>query len=462
MTDVKEAGPFERIVTISVDGETLEAAKDRAARRLSRDMKIKGFRPGKAPRRIVESMVGSDSLRQEAIEEALPGLVRTALQETDLEPAAPPRVDGVRDGDDGVEVDVRVTLWPEVDDLPDYDGRRIEVEAPPVGEDEVERQVERIRDQFAELEEVDREGFDGDYALIDLKTTAGGEDIDAVSANDLLVEIGSGSFLPGLDEALRGKKAGAIEQFGTTLPESVGEHAGEEVSARILIKEVKAKRLPDVTDEWVDDVSEFETVDEMRTSLAEQLETVRTSSVRSEFEQKLVGALRDEMAIVLPDALVEGEMEATLHRFAHRLSAQGISIEQYLEITGQDQKAFVEDLRQQAGLNLLTRILLEGVARAEGLEVSDAELDETVEELAAAAETTPEEYRRVLREGAQEKALAGDILTRKAIDRLLELAVAVDTEGNEIEFDEPEARSDGRDEETPDGGGESEASDDEE
>jgi trigger factor len=184
--------------------------------------------------------------------------------------------------------------------------------------------------------------------------------------------------------------------------------------------------------------------------------------VRSEVEQKLIGELRDEMAIVLPDTLVEGEMEATLHRFAHRLSAQGISIEQYLEITGQDQKAFVEDLRQQGTLNLLTRILLEGVARAEGLEVSDAELDEAVEELAAAAETTPEEYRRVLREGAQEKALAGDILTRKAIDRLLELAVAVDTEGNEIEFDEPEARSGGQDEETPDVGGESAASDDEE
>jgi len=440
VTEVKEAGPFERIITIAVDGDTLEAAKNRAARRLSGQLKIKGFRPGKAPRRIVESMVGSETLQQEAIEEALPGLVTEALESSELEPAATPRVDEIRDKEGGVDIDVRITLWPEITEVPDYEGRRIELEAPPIGDEQVDEQVDRMRDQFAELDDVDREGFDGDYVLIDLKTSAaGGEEIEAGSANDLMYEIGSGSFLEGLDDALRGKGAGSIEEFTTTLPPTIGEHAGDEVTARILVKQVKAKRLPDVTDEWVEEVSEFESVTEMRESLAEQMQFVRESGLRAQFEQKLVGDLRDELVIDIPDALVEGEMDATLHRFAHRLSAQGISIEQYFQLTGQDQQAFVDDLREQANLNLRTRILLEGIARREELEVSADEIDETIESLAKAAETTVEEYREVLEQGAQEKTLAGDILRRKAIDRLLELAVAVDAEGNEIEFTQPEA-----------------------
>ncbi len=439
MTEVKEAGPFERIITIAVDGETLEAAKNRAARRLSGQLKIKGFRPGKAPRRIVESMVGSETLQQEAIEEALPGLVTEALESSDLEPAATPRVDEIRDNEGGVDIDVRVTLWPEASDIPEYEGRKVELDAPPIDDQQIDEQIDRMRDQFAELQDVEREGFDGDYVLIDLKTSAAGEEVEAGSANDLMYEIGSGSFLEGLDDALRGRGAGTIEEFSTTLPQTIGEHAGEEVTARVLVKQVKAKQLPDVTDEWVEEVSEFESVAEMRESLAEQMNVVRESALRAQFEQQVVGDLREELVIDLPDALVEGEMDATLHRFAHRLSAQGITIEQYFQLTGQDQQAFVDDLREQANLNLRTRVLLEGIARQEGLEVADDELSETIESLAEAAETTVEEYREVLEQGAQEKTLAGDILRRKAIDRLLELAVAVDAEGNEIEFTQPEA-----------------------
>ncbi len=451
MTEVKEAGPFERIVTITMDGEALETAKNRAARRLSRQMKVKGFRPGKAPRRIVESMVGADTLRQEAIEDALPALVTEALTSSELEPAATPRVEEIRDADGGVDIDVRITLWPEDVDLPDYAGRRVEIDAPPATDEQVDRQIERIRDQFAELDDVQREGFDGDYVLIDLKTSSEGEQIEAGSANDLMYEIGSGSFLEGLDDALRGRAAGSIEEFTTTLPTTIGEHAGREVTARVLVKQVKTKRLPEVTDEWIEEVSEFESVAEMRESLEEQLRAIHESSMRAQFEQKLIHELRSELAVVLPEALVEAEMDSTLHRFAHRLGAQGISIDQYFELTGQDQQSFVDDLREQANLNILTRILLEGVARREALEVDDSELNDTIESLAKAAETTAEEYREALRQGAREKTLAGDILRRKAIDRLLELAVAVDAEGNEIEFAKPEARA--AEEEEDAGGG---------
>jgi trigger factor len=446
VTEVKEAGPFERILTVTLEGDAYESAKNRAARKLAQQVKIKGFRPGKAPRRIVESVVGADALREEAIEQALPKLVAEAILELDLEPVVTPRVAEVRDVEGGVEVDLRITEWPKLDRPPEYRGRRIEVDSPAVTDEDVDAQVDRIRDQFAELDDVDREGFDGDFAVIDLATSVDGEEIADGSVKDLMIEIGASAHIAGLDDAVRGKKAGHIAEFTTTLPPTIGEHGGREAAARVLVKAVKAKRLPEVTDEWVDDVSEFETVTDMRRMLGEQMAEIRESAVREEYEQKLLEELRSEAEITLPDALVEAEMDAVLHRFAHRLETQGITLDKYFELTGQDEGAFVEDLRSQARLNLLTRILLEAVAAEEGLEVTDEETDDTIEALARAADVSPEDYRAALERGAQEKSLAGDILRRKAIDRLLELAVAVDAEGNEIEFTKPEADSAGDDE----------------
>ncbi len=439
MTEAGEGSPFERTITVVLDGAALETGKGRAARRLSRELKIKGFRPGKAPRRVVESVVGADTMRREAIDEALPDAVEAALAEAGLQPAVPARVVAVRDAGDGVEAEVRVTMWPEVSEPPAYRGRRIVVDSPEVSEADVDAHVERLRLQFAELDDVEREGFDGDFALIDLRTRSGEAEVAAGSATDLLVEIGAGAFLDGLDEALRGKKSGDIVEFPTTLPKGMGEEGGKAVEARVLVKQVKARRLPELSDAWVDDVSEFATVAEMREALGAELRRVRLGAARAELEQRLLDQLRDEMDLRLPGDLVEAEADAVLHRFAHRLEARKVTIEQYLAATGQDADALVGDARAQAVLNLRTRILLEAVAEAEGLEVAEEDLARAVEALAAAAKTTPAEYRQALEKGGQEKALAGDILRRRAIDRLLELAAAVDADGNKIEFPAPDA-----------------------
>jgi trigger factor len=424
-----------------VEGAALEAAKGRAARRLSREMKIKGFRPGKAPLRVVESLVGAETMRREAIDEALPGAVATVLQKAGLEPAVPPRVMAVHDTADGIEAEVRVTLWPEVTEAPSYVGRRIVVDSPAVSDADVDAHVERMRLQFAELDDVEREGFDGDFALIDVRTRSGEAEVAAGSAADLLVEIGAGAFLEHLGEALRGKKAGDIVEFATTLPKGMGEDGGKAVEARVLVKQVKARRLPELTDEWVDGVSEFATVTEMREALGGELRRVRLAGARAELEQRLLDQLRDEMDLRLPGDLVDAEADAVLHRFAHRLDARKISIEQYLAVTGQDADSLVADARAQATLILQTRILLEAVARTEGLEVAEEEMARAVEALAAAAQTSTAAYRSALEKGGQGKALAGDILRRRAIDRILELAVAVDADGNEIEFPASEAEN---------------------
>ncbi|MBP1632850.1 MAG: tig [Acidobacteria bacterium] len=442
MTEAGETSPFERTITVMLDGAALEAGKAKAARRLARELKFKGFRPGKAPRKVVESQVGAETMRREAIDEALPVALQAALVEAELQPAVTPRVLAVRDVENGVEAEVRVTMWPKVPELPAYRGRRIVIDSPGVSETEVDAHVERLRLQFAELDDVDREGFDGDFALIDLRTRLGDTEVAAGSTTDLLVEIGAGAFLEGLDDALRGKKAGDIVEFSTTLPKGMGEEGGKPVEARVLVKQVKVRRLPELSDAWVDDVSEFSTVAEMRESLGAELRRVRLGAARAELELRLLDQLRDEMGLKLPGDLVEAEADAVLHRFAHRLEARQVTIEQYLAATGQSADALVGDARSQAEINLRTRVLLDAVAEAEGLEVSEEDFNAAVEALAAAAKAKPAEYRQALEGGGQGKALAGDILRRRAVDRLLELSVAVDAEGNEIQFPAPDAGGD--------------------
>ena len=439
MTEVKDVGRFERIVTFTIDDEALAAGKRSAAARLAKESKIKGFRPGKAPVKVVESMVGAATLRKEAIDDAIPRALAAAIRETELIPVVYPRLEDVRDLEAGVEVDVRITLWPSVDRLPQYEGRRVQVEGPEVTDADVDAQVERMRDQFAELEDVSREAFDGDFVLADVKTRLDGEEFAAGSANDMLYEIGSGSLLDGLDEALRGSAAGGILEFPSTLPEQMGEEGGREVEVRVLVKQVKAKRLPELTDDWVSEVSEFETVAEMREELREQIHAIRLRGVRSELEQRLLSELVEDMDLELPEPLLDAEMDSVFHRFAHRLETQGIEMDQYFQITGQDRDAFIEDLRSQAALNLRTRILLEEIAEHEGIEVDAGELDQAIVALAAAARVSVDDYRAALEEGGRGDALSGDILRRKAVDRLLELAVPVDESGNEVQLPAPAA-----------------------
>ncbi len=441
MVEVKESGPFERILTLTLDAEAIAAGKKAAAVRLAKDSKVKGFRPGKAPQRVIESMVGAEAFRKEAIDDAIPRALAAAIVEADLAPAVYPALEDVRDSGDGVEVDVRITLWPTLARVPDYAGRKVTIERPVVSDEDVAAQIERMRDQFAELEDVSREAFDGDFVVVDVKTTLDGDEFAAGSATDMLYEVGSGALLDGMDDAVRGKGAGSIARFDSVLPVAFGDDGGKTASVQTLIKQVKRKRLPEVTDEWVAEVSEFDTVAEMREELAREMNAIRIRSARSEVADRAVADLVGEMDLDLPERLVEAEMDAVFHRFAHRLEQQGIPFDQYLSITGQDQQAFVGDLRSQAELNLRTRILLEAVAEQEGIEVTPEELEEMVTALAAATRTPLEDYRKALAEGGQEETLSGDILRRKAADRLAELAVAVDADGNEVELPEIEATS---------------------
>ncbi|MDH3308603.1 MAG: trigger factor, partial [Acidimicrobiia bacterium] len=436
-TQLTDAGPFERMLTLTLEETELEGAKDTAAGKLSQEMKIKGFRPGKAPRAIVERMVGAATLRSEAIDVALPGAVGDALRDSELAPVTTPRVEEMRDLDDGgVEIDVRITLWPTVDEVPDFANRTVLVELPTVEDSEVEEQVERLRSQFAELEDVSRAADTGDFVLINITAVDGTTPIDDASADDLLYEVGSQSFLGGLDDLVAGSSTGDIRKGPGILPPGFTDHEGE-VTLSVLVKGVKGKKLPQVTDEWVSDITEFEAVAELRDQLEQNLYAMKLSATGQEFRETLLSQAVTELDLELPEPLVDAEMEASFHNLAHSLESQGIDLANYLRITGQDQETFVAELRERAVNAIKTRVLLEGVAAREEITVEDDELAEAITSLAASTGEDVAAVRDALAQSGQVVALAGDILRRKALNHILEQASPVDVDGEPVDLTPP-------------------------
>ncbi len=450
MSTMQDLGPFEKLLTLQFAEADLDAAKGRAARRISRELKIKGFRPGKAPRRIVEAAVGVERVRAEAIEDLLPDVVTEALAEVDLTPAVPPSVEELRDIDSGVEVEVKVTMWPTLETVPAYSGRQFEIENQELPDEAIQEQLDRLREQFAELDTVSRPSVDGDFVAVNLSATKDGQPLEAASASDLLYEVGSNSFIDGLDGKTLGRSAGDIEKFETTLPAGFGDLGGTEVSMQVLIKEVKEKKLPELNDEWVSDFTEFETVEEIWGELAERLDGMRLNSVREAFQSKVVGDLLDEMDLEIPEAVVNNEMEGTFHRFSHQLSESGIEFSDYLELSGQTQEAFLEDLKAQATRSVQTDVLLDAVAEAESLSLDEEEVDAMYEALATQTEETADGLRERLAESVQEKRIVGDILRRKALAAILQNAVPIDKDGKsfDLKFDSA-AEGDGKEQGKP-------------
>ena len=436
-TQLTEVGRFERMLTLSLDEAELDSAKDAAARKLSKEMKIKGFRPGKAPRAVVERMVGASAFRSEAIDEALPTVVGDALREQELTPATTPVVEAVRDRDEGgVEIDVKIALWPTVDAIPDFSGRKIEVELPEVLDSEVDDQVDRIRSQFAELEDVSRAAGEGDYVTINVTALDADGPIPDASADDLVYEVGSESFFGGLDELVAGASAGDIRKGPGFLPPGFIDREGE-VELSVLVKGVKAKKLPEVTDEWVSDITELESIEELRSQLHDSIYAMKLSAVGEGFREQFLEEAVAELEVEVPDQLVEAELESTVHNLAHSLEARGIDFENYLRITGQSQDEFLAELRTRSATALKTRLLLEAVAERDGIEIEDAELHGAIAELARSSGQDPAEVTKALAESGQVVALAGDILRRKALNHLLDQVTPVDANGAEVDLVPP-------------------------
>ncbi len=424
-------------LSVAVPAADFEQAIDAAFRKLAREVKVPGFRPGKAPRKLLEAQFGPEVAREQALRDSLPDYYAEAVTEADLDTIAPPEIDitaGEESGD--VEFDAVVEVRPIVE-LSGYDSLTVEVPNPAVADDVIDGQVDALRDRFADLEDKTGPLADGDYAQIDIKGSVHDEVIDALSATDFLYEVGSGMLVDALDTELRGAKPGDILKFNDTLPERMGERAGDEVTFQVLVKEAKAKVLPELTDEWVSEVSEFETVDELRADARQRLELYAKVQASMMVRDKVLEAAAALVEIDPPDALVSQEMERRLHDLAHRLEAQGATIPQYLEATGQEQEAFVAGVRDGSTGAVKADLALRAVVAQEGIEATDEELDAEIERLAERMEQKPAKVRRDLEQRGVIEAVRSDIARSKALQHLVDHATVVDEAGEPIDLTLP-------------------------
>jgi trigger factor len=435
-TEVKESGRFERTLTVQLENEELEAATRKAAAKISRNMKIKGFRPGKAPLQVIERHVGADYLRSEAIDEAIQIVVPEAIDEAGLEPVTVPSVSAVRDdSDDGVvEIDITVTIWPVLDALPEFGDIEIEVEDTSVSEEEVAEQVDALREQFAELVDHDGELSDGDFALIDIEAEFEGEVVDSAGAKDLMYEVGSGSFIEGVDALLAEAYVGHTVTGDGSLPEGYSDKGGEDVTLTITIKEAKKKSLPDLTDEMVEEATEFETAAELLEAIEINMRAYKVQAQRAALQDRVVQFVVNEVDFDLPEALLNAEVEARVRNLVQRLGESEISIEDYLKITGQDEATFIATTRAEADQGLSARVILESISAMEGWKVDDDELLEQIVELLDVDEGEASGILDRWKADGQVEALTGDILRERALTSLVESARAVDADGNPVDL----------------------------
>ncbi len=435
-TDVTESGRFERTLTVRIAHDELESAKKRAAAKISKSMKIKGFRPGKAPLAVVERMAGADYVRSEAIDEAIQQVVPPAIEESGLDPVTVPSVSAVRDeSEDGtIEVDVLVTLWPTLDALPDFGEIEIEVEDPAVTQEMIDEQLDALRNQFAELDDYEGELSEGDFAMIDLAASKDGDDIEEAAASDMMYEIGSGSFVEGIDELLVGASVGDTVTGTGTLPDGYTAFGGEEVDVSLTVTAAKKKVLPELTDEMVADATEFTTVEDLVEALEKNMLAYNVHSQRSVFQDKVVQYAVNEIDFEVPSALLDAEVEARVRNLAQRLEQDDLTFEDYFRITGQDEQTLVASLRDQADHALSTRVLLESIAAIENLEATDDDIKDHVGRMLQGAPADLDELVEAWKASGQIESLTSDILRDKALNSLVEMATPVDKDGNVVDL----------------------------
>lgn len=436
--------PAHRVrLRVSVPEGEFESAIDAAFRKLAREVRIPGFRPGKAPRRVIEKHLGAEeargAARAQALQDALPGYYVDAVEANAVEPIAPPEIEitgGEAAGD--LEFEAVVEVRPEVR-LTGHDSLRIELPFRAVADEDVDAQLEALRDRYAGLEDSEHPLVDDAYATIDITGEVDGEAVAALTASDFLYRVGSETLVPELDEQLRGTGPGAILSFTVELPERFGDLGGSEAVFRVVVKGAQTKVLPALDDAFVAEASECETVDELRAQLRTRLETVQRIQAQLALRDRVLEAAADLVPVEPPATLVASETRRRIEDMAHRLGHQGATIEEYLAATGQDAATFNAEVRTTAVRAVLADLALRAVVAQEAIEVSDDELTAEIERVAERTERKPAKVRRDLERGGVIEAVRSEIARGKALEFLVDHATTVDEDGNPVDLTLPEA-----------------------
>jgi trigger factor len=417
-------------VEAEVPAEEVEARIQQAARELGRQMRIPGFRKGKVPPPVVIRRLGRETVLDEALRTSLGSWYVDAIDGAGIAPVGEPELDvGELPGQgEPLAFSIEIGVLPRAK-LGDYKGLEVGRRDPQVEAAQIDEELERLRDRFATLETVQRPAQSGDHVVVDYLGKIGDEPFQGGEGRDQLIELGSGRLLPGFEEQLLGTSAGEHPTVELTFPDEYpGDLGGQQARFDVSVSEVKAKRLPELDDEFASESAGFDTLQELREDIAGRLKEADARSIDREFEEAVLGAAADQAELELPEHLIHARAHELLEQTLSALTRQGISKDTYLRITGKDEETLANDAEPDAANALRREAVLTAIVQAEQIEPSDDELLEALRPAAERDGSNPEELIERLRKNGRLESLREDVANRQALELLVREATPITVE----------------------------------
>jgi len=431
---VEKLSPTRVRINVEVPFAELQPDFDRAYKQLAKQVRLPGFRPGKAPAKLLEARVGRGAVLDQVVNDALPARYSEAVTSSELRPLGKPDIEvtSISDGDELVftaEVDVRPDI-----DLPELSALKISVEPVEIAEDEVDAELEALRARFGTLKGVERPAQTGDFVSIDLTAVVNGEEIPDGSAEGLSHEIGSGQLIEGLDEAITGLADGESATFTTKLV--AGEHAGEEAEVTVTVKSVKERELPDADDDFAQLASEFDTLAELRENLTEQVGRVKRIHQAEQIRDTALETLLELVEVPLPEAIVQAQVDSAVHNAIHPLDHDEAKFAETLEAQGSSREQFDSENREAAEKAVKTQLLMDAIAEELNIQVGQNDLTERLVLMSRQYGLEPQQLLQLLQEQNQLPGVYADVRRGLAVAAVVEAANVTDTAGNDIDTTE--------------------------
>ncbi len=418
-------------ISVEIEAADFEPEVDAAFKRLAKEVRLPGFRPGKAPRKLLEARMGVGYAREDALREALPEYYSQAVADNDVDVIDQPEIDVTGGQEEGnVTFDATVAIRPIIT-VAGYKSLRIEVPSPHLTDEEIQDQLDRVRLPHAELKTVERAAENDDHVLIDIASKIGDEELAGLTTSDYDYVVGSNAVgIAEIDENLLGAKAGDELSFTAEHPSPDEEN---EISFEITVTEVKESVLPELTDEFVAENTEFADIAALKADIDLNMGNAKRQQVAMAINDKTAEALANLVTDDIPEALVQSEMQNRIQDLSMRLQSQGLTLDQYLSFSGMAPEEFTEQLREGANQSARVDLALRAVVVAENIEATEDDLNEELERLSEAFGQDSSAIREQLESAGQLKAVRSDLRIRKALDDLSESVEIVDEDGNAVD-----------------------------
>ena len=431
---VEKLGPTRVRINVEVPFAELQPDMDRAFKEMAKQIRMPGFRPGKVPVKLLESRMDKQAMLDQVVGDALPIRYNEAVASADVKPIGQPEIEVTKKeyGEDltfTAEVDVR----PEIT-LPDLTKLKFAVDSIEVNDDEVDTELQNLRARFGTLSSVDRAAKDGDFVSIDLSATADGEDVPDAQTEGLSHEVGSGQLIEGLDDAIKGLKADETKTFTTKL--LAGDHAGKDAEVTVTVKSVKERELPEPDDEFAQLASEFDTIGELKESLVEAVRRTKLIQQAEQIRDKALDTLLDQVEVPLPEKVVQGQIDETLHNAIHALDHDEDKFAEALAEEGSTREEFDADNRSNAEKAIKTQLLMDVIADELDIQVSQNDITERLVLMSRQYGIEPDQLVNYLQQNNQIPAVFADVRRGLTIAAIVHGATVTDGDGKEVDTTE--------------------------